>query len=244
MAGALIAMSLVCGAIALLRPRASRIAAVVLATATLGVWIARIIEAGHLPLFGTYENALSIALATTMAGVWKPRAAGVTSLVAALVLTQGLMFDRTPYALTISERSLVVDVHAFIAWAAFGVFAVAFALALRVLVARDANVPLQRVLTIGFVLHTAMIVSGSLYKFMLFGSVWTWDPIETMALIAWLAYGTLLHMPLLAGWSAQRLARWSLGTFAILVISYRAIIYFPSFATYHIFDLSVKLHLP
>ncbi len=246
----LIGLSLLCALVAapVLGGRApwrSRAAAVVLAVAAAGVWIARFPEAGHLPLFGTYENALSVALATTIAGACWPRAATVTSLVAALVLAQGVAYDPTPYALTISERSLVVDVHAILAWAAFAVFAVALGLALRVAFQRERSEPqLERILTLGFVLHTAMIVSGSLYKFMLFGTVWSWDPIETMALITWLAYGTLLHMPLLAGWSSCRLARWSLGTFAVLAVSYRAIVYFPSFATYHVFDLALKLHLP
>lgn len=252
MVPALIALALAAALVAALPSRDERTATlrrrvvgIVFALAAASGWIARTIEAGHLPLFGTYENAISVALATAIAGVVWPRAVMVTSLVAALVLAQGATFDPTPYALTISERSLVVDIHAFLAWAAFGVFAVALGLALPVAFRAEAHEPrLERVLTIGFVLHTAMIASGSLYKFMLFGSVWSWDPIETMALIAWLAYGTLLHMPLLAGWSTRRLARWSIGTFVVLAISYRAIVYFPSFATYHIFDIGLKLHLP
>lgn len=250
MVATLIVLSVVCAVVvapeslgtARTMPR-RRIASALLALATLVVWIARVVESGHLPLFGTFESALSIALATTLAGAVWPTASFLTSLVSALVLAQGMTYDRTRYALTISERSLVVDVHAFLAWAAFGVFAVGFGMAARMAFTRDLSEPrLERVLTIGFVLHTAMIATGSLYKFMLFGKVWSWDPIETMALIAWLAYGTLLHMPLLAGWSMRRVARWSITTFVILVVSYRAIVYFPSFATYHIFDISLKLH--
>lgn len=242
MYAALIVLSLVAALAMFFRPQ--RAIAAVLAIATLGVWVARCVEAGHLPLFGTYENALSIALLTTLAGAVWPRAAVTTSLVAALVLGQGITYDATPYALTISERSLVVDVHAFLAWSAFAVLAAAVGLALLVVFRKGEEPRLERVLMLGFVLHTAMIVSGSLYKFMLFGTVWSWDPIETMALIAWLAYGTLLHMPRLAGWSPLRLARWSVGTFVVLLISYRAIVWFPSFATYHVFDIALKLHLP
>ena len=87
-----------------------------------------------------------------------------------------------------------------------------------------------------------MIATGAFYKFMLFGKVWTFDPIESMALIVWLVYGTLIHLARLAGWSARRVARWSVAAFAVLLVSYRAIIYFPSFATYHIFDIGLKLH--
>jgi ABC-type transport system involved in cytochrome c biogenesis permease subunit len=245
MYAALIVLALVAGAFGLRRGTAA-FSSILFAAVTLTVWILRWIETGHLPLFGTYENALSIALATSLAGVVWRAASGATSLIAALVLAQGVTYDPMPYALTISERSLVVDVHAVLAWLAFGVFAAAAGLAVRVGLVRGGDVHgalLERALTIGFVLHTAMIASGSLYKFMLFGKVWSWDPIETMALMAWLAYGTLLHMSLLAGWGARRLARWSIATFVVLVLSYRAIIYFPSFTTYHIFDIGLKLHL-
>lgn len=252
----LIPLLLLSGGLGLHALRASRFAAAaramsLLATgATLSVWVARWIEVEHFPLFGTYENALSTALAVLAAAIgWEIRhralaVSPASALIAALVLVQGVRYDAMPYGLTISERSLVVDVHAVLAWSAFGVFAVSAALALRVALSPSAfDTHLLRLLTLGFVLHTAMIASGSLYKFLLFGRLWSWDPIETMALIAWLAYGTLLHMSLLAGWGAQRVARWGIFTFVILVVSYRAIIYFPPFATYHIFDIGLKLHL-
>lgn len=241
------------GLLALRSPRLARAArplSLASFVVTLAVWIARWVQAGHFPLFGTYENALSVALALTLVGVVVDQRRALSTspamlLVAALILAQGLQYDAMPYGLTISERSLVVDVHAVLAWLAFAVLAGAFAVALRVAFAREATVldaPMERLLAIGFVLHTAMIVTGSFYKFLLFGKVWSWDPIETMALIAWLAYGTLLHMSLLAGWSGRRFARWTIGTFVVLVLSYRTIIYFPPMATYHVFDIGLKLH--
>ena len=50
-----------------------------------------------------------------------------------------------------------------------------------------------------------MLASGSVYKFMLFGTAWSWDPIETLGLVTWMAAGTLLHLHLMAGWEARRL---------------------------------------
>ncbi len=97
-------------------------------------------------------------------------------------------------------------------------------------------------LSLGFVLHSAMLASGSLYKFLLFGRTWSFDPIETLGLVAWVAYGTLLHMQLLGGWSGRRLAGWCLALFVLLVISYRGIVYFPSWSTYHIFDVDLRFH--
>ena len=218
-------------------------------------WVVRWETAGHLPLFGTYESALSLAVATLLggllamkrstgpAGLW-PVVTGTT----AVIVGHGLGFDPTPYALTISERSWVVDIHAVAAWAAFGGLTVNAAIALRRWGGRSVNDArcdraLAFTLSLGFVLHSAMLVSGSFYKFLLFGKVWSFDPIETLGLVAWIAYGTLLHMHLFAGWRGRRLAGWCLALFVLLVISYRGIVYFPAWSTYHIFDMDLRIHL-
>lgn len=220
----------------------------------MAAWIARWHLAGHLPLFGTYESSLSLSVAvlgtvavlrlsTRRAGRLWPVAAGV----AALLLVHGARFDPTIFPLTISERSWVVDVHAVLAWIAFGAFAANVALAVWLLIGRGEEKRsgrwLARTLTIGFALHSAMLVSGSFYKFLLFGRAWTFDPIETLGLVAWLAYGTLLHLHLFAGWQGRRLAGWCLGLFVVLVVSYRGIVYFPAWSTYHIFDMDLRMHV-
>jgi len=221
----------------------------------LATWVVRWWLAGHLPLFGTFESSLSLATAVLLAafvvrlrvrdalGIW-PVACVAT---AALVL-HGLGFDPAAFALTISERSWVVDVHAVLAWTAFGALLANAGFALRRLILhrRDRSVDdrmLAATLSLGFVLHTGMLVSGSFYKFLLFGRAWSFDPVETLGFVAWLAYGTLLHMHLLAGWSGRRLAGWCLGLFLILTVSYRGIVYFPPWSTYHIFDMDLRMHV-
>ena len=217
-------------------------------------WVVRWVLAGHLPLFGTYESGLSLALTILLVaaclGVGAHRIAAlawpVASLVAAAVLLQGQFYDPKPYALTISERSLVVDAHAVIAWLAFGVLTANAGVAIAILVRRSDEDSesrwLSRSLSAGFLLLSAMIVSGSLYRFMLFGSAWSFDPIETLALVVWLAYGTVLHMHRLGGWHGRELARWCVAVFVALVVSYRCIVLFPATATYHIFDIDLRLH--
>jgi ABC-type transport system involved in cytochrome c biogenesis permease subunit len=229
--------------------------AVALSSIVVVAWVLRWRVAGHLPIFGTYESALSLAVAVLLSAlVWELRGrfeAGVTpfaALVAAGVLGQGLRYDATPFALTISERSWWVDVHAIVAWLAFGVLALNAAVAARMLAGRGEPAgrdgALVRTLELGFFLHSAMLASGSFYKFLLFGTAWTFDPIETLGFAAWLSYGTVLHLNLLAGWRARRLAGWCLLLFVVLVASYRLIVYFPAWATYHIFDISLRLHGP
>ena len=247
----------VLGAAAWARPAAAiaraawGLGAALVAAVTAAAWGLRLAEVGHLPLFGTYESALSVALAVSLASLaWERRAgfrAGVAplgALVVALLLAQGLRFDPTPFALTISERSWVVDVHAIVAWAAFGLLAANAAAAVRVLSpGGEAQAPaLLRTLEVGFVLHSAMLASGSIYKFLLFGSAWSFDPVETLGLAAWAGYATLLHLQLLAAWTPRRLAAWCLLAFAVLAVSYRCLVYFPGWATYHVFDVSLRLH--
>jgi ABC-type transport system involved in cytochrome c biogenesis permease subunit len=208
--------------------------------------------ADHLPLFGTYESSLSLAVAVLLGSAlaWSRRPAGagiwpVACGASAALVAHGLRFDPTTFALTISERSWVVDVHAVLAWAAFAALTVNAAFALRQLVGRSSGDPrlLEFSLSLGFVLHTAMMVSGSFYKFLLFGQVWSFDPVETLGFAAWVAYGTLLHMQLFAGWNGRRLAGWCLAVFVLLVVSYRGLVYFPAWSTYHIFDMDLRIHL-
>jgi ABC-type transport system involved in cytochrome c biogenesis permease subunit len=218
-------------------------------------WIVRWTVAGHIPLFGTYESSLSLAVAILLGGLLAMRRSSgpaglwpvVTGTTAAIV-AHGLGFDPTPYALTISERSWVVDIHAIVAWAAFGTLTVNAAFALLRVVGRSTNETrcdraLTFTLSLGFILHSGMLASGSFYKFLLFGKVWSFDPIETLGFVAWIAYGTLLHMHLFAGWKGRRLANWCLALFVLLVISYRGIVYFPAWSTYHIFDMDLRIHL-
>ena len=222
---------------------------------SVALWVERWIEAGHLPLFGTYESALSLVVAVLAGGlVARSRPSGpagiwpVACAAAAVLLAHGLSFDPTVYALTISERSWVVDVHAVLAWAAFGALVVNVALAARRLATRgDNTAPVDRALafslSIGFLLHTAMMVSGSFYKFLLFGTAWSFDPIETLGFVVWVSYGTLLHMHLFARWEGRRLAWWCVALFLLLVVSYRGIVYFPAWSTYHIFDMDLRMHV-
>jgi ABC-type transport system involved in cytochrome c biogenesis permease subunit len=235
--------------------RAADVAAWLSLLVVLGLWVARCVEAGHLPLFGTFESSLSIAAAVLLVPTafrFLDRVPAVATpgacLVAAAVLFHGRTFDPTPYALTISERSWVVDVHAVIAWGAFGMLTANAGFAAWLFLRRGdrppASVrPLTGTLTAGFLLHSAMLVSGSVYKFLLFGTAWSFDPIETLGFAAWISYGTLLHLHLFAGWRGRKLAGWCLAVFVLLLVSYRGIVWFPAWSTYHILDMDLRIHV-
>ena len=66
----------------------------------------------------------------------------------------------------------------------------------------------------GFITDAIMIAAGSIWAKNLWGSYWSWDPVETWSLLSWLVYGLALHLRITLGWRGRRLA-WLL-VFAII----------------------------
>ena len=58
----------------------------------------------------------------------------------------------------------------------------------------------------GFVTDTIMISAGAIWAKDLWGSYWSWDPVETWSLISWLTYGIIIHLRVTFGWRDKRLA--------------------------------------
>ncbi|MBI5509410.1 MAG: cytochrome c biogenesis protein CcsA [Deltaproteobacteria bacterium] len=234
--------------------RLARVGGVLGVAAAAALWVARFVEVGHLPLFGTFEAGLSLALCVLgVAAVLElsfPDGVGgmpVALMTAAAVLIHAGRYSRATWALTISERSVWAELHGIAAWLAFGLFASSFAYAVRVLVRADGGADarwLPRLLHWGFVLQSTMMALGSFYKFLLFGRTWSFDPIESLAVVAWASYATIIHLRYFAGWRGEKLAAWAVLGFLLLVLSYKGVLYFPSWSTYHILDVDLRLHIP
>jgi len=62
-----------------------------------------------------------------------------------------------------------------------------------------------RLIAMGFILLTLVIITGAAWAQYTWHKWWSWDPKETSALVAWLVYLVYLHGRLL-GWSKQLLA--------------------------------------
>jgi cytochrome c-type biogenesis protein CcsB len=78
----------------------------------------------------------------------------------------------------------------------------------------------HRCLTIGFVLLTGGIISGSLYAQYTMGRLWSWDPKEVLTLAAWLIYAVLVHERLTVGWRGRRAAIGALSGLVLLIITF------------------------
>jgi cytochrome c-type biogenesis protein CcsB len=75
-------------------------------------------------------------------------------------------------------------------------------------------------LSVGFPLLTAGMITGSLYAQYTLGRFFSFDPKETLTLIAWMIYAVLLHERLTVGWRGRRAAVLALCGFAVLVITF------------------------
>lgn len=72
--------------------------------------------------------------------------------------------------------------------------------------AEDLDLYAHQLLLVAFLFLGVMIVAGALWAHQSWGRYWGWDPIETSALVSWIAYGLVLHFRVLHRWSARRMA--------------------------------------
>ncbi len=63
-----------------------------------------------------------------------------------------------------------------------------------------------RLITIGFPLLTIGIITGGLWANHAWGTYWSWDPKESMALVTWLSYAAYIHLRIHRHLSADKLA--------------------------------------
>ena len=216
---------------------------------------------GHPPLFGSFENSLAASWTIIIFSffvMWKYRGLkniGVVSYVVALLLLlwgQIPVFNKHQIPLTISERSLWLDIHVLFAWFAFGSLLTAWALAgLWMTKARKLKKTGQqdtdtidylsevifKFLVFGFITYTAMIALGSFYEFILFGKWWQWDIVESLSLVTWLFYGTIIHLHLFYSWRGKGLMIMVLLAPLGIFSSYFVIALLFG-KTFHTFDLS------
>lgn len=221
------------------------VTAVVLTVSCVSRWVLT----GHPPLFGTFENTLMSAtvLAWYLLGLGTMRSEPHRDLDLPLLstwipvtLVYGLFFQKTILPLTISERSLWIDVHVSLAWAAYAVLLHLSMKALAVLLGRGSEQADRELLQgagIGFVLFSGMMAVGSFYSYQLFASWFKWEMVETVAAAAWLGYASVLHVSLMLGWRGKRRAGAILAVLPLLLLSFWVWSLYSG--TYHFFDINI-----
>lgn len=213
---------------------------------------------GHPPVFGTYEAtlaaswflALFVALSyTSVHREFRLLVLTAVPIVLLLLLYGVTFFDTSRIPLTISERSLWVELHALFSWLAFAPFTLACCLSAYNLWSARQNPERSseiidelafRYAAAGFVSHSVMFALGSYYSSILFGTWWRWDPAFSISLAAWLLVGLHIHLRLFYHWQGARAARSYLVIYSLIAFSYWGLVYLPTGRTFHVFDLDLK----
>lgn len=207
---------------------------------------ARYLAQGHLPWAGDYENGLLggwFVVAFTLAVAWRQRTLQVIAVgtlpLAFLLMGYGAMRHPALTPLEASLKSNWLVVHVFFAWLAFGAYALAMSGGMVLLLKRRAGTrptgnPLYdrfpsldrldelvfRWIVFGFVTDAVMIVSGAIWARDLWGSYWSWDPVETWSLVTWFIYGLAIHLRVTRGWRGARFAWLAVFAIAGMVITF------------------------
>ncbi len=190
---------------------------------------------GHIPTIGNFENALFggwFIVAVTAWAAWGERHTAVAAAAlpfALLVLGGGALSDTSPQPFVASLNSFWLYIHIFFAWLAYGAYTVACGAGIVYLARtrrgrehpREALARLDELMfrstAFGFVVDAVMIAAGAIWAKDLWGSYWSWDPVETWSLLSWIVYGLALHLRTTLGWRGRPLA-WVLVVAIVTVI--------------------------
>ncbi len=184
--------------------------------------------AGHVPVGNRYELNLSgtwlAVLVLLGLGLAAPRvrlvvAGGLPPILLALGL--GVTAWKVIAPLSPAYDSYWLIVHVVFAFLSFGCFVGSFSAATFYLIEDTGRrhrlshrlPPLPeleeisyRLVVAGFILEAVMIATGAVWANDLWGSYWSWDPVETWSLVSFLVYAVYLHLRTFAGWRGRRSA--------------------------------------
>lgn len=200
--------------------------------ANLEVIVVRVITSGHLPVRTLYELNTVVAWLAVGIFLWARRFYRKTDLVglisvpfAFLVIGWGYADSPEIIPLTPAYKSNWLAVHVLFALLSTACYI--FATGTSGLYLLKSRYPAEefvpprynlipplkilddlsvKLISIGFIAGTIMLISGAIWAKLLWGAYWSWDPVETWSLISWLAYGVYLHLRFSFGWKGRRLA--------------------------------------
>ena len=186
------------------------------------VW--RGILAGRLPLANQFEFANGFAWACAVMGIamharLRQKWVLTASMPAAfLVLSYAALQPMEIKEIMPALRSTWFGLHIGSAIFSYAAFAIAGGLGVYYLVqerrgADTASIAMRqvdymgyRMVCLGFLLLTVVILSGAIWAEQAWSRWWSWDPKETWALITWIIYAVYLHQRMRMNWQGRRMA--------------------------------------
>jgi len=225
----------------------SLVIAVGLICETIAIW-GRFDATGHLPWSGDYEISLIgsylIIFFSLLVTMRRPnlRLMGLAVLpFVVLLMGFGVMRQPTLAPLNATLKTVWLYIHVYFAMISFGAYTLAMGTGILYLVKRkteataseDMNPLIRqlpslerldeltfRYIVFGFITDAFMIAAGAIWAKDLWGSYWSWDPVETWSLISWLIYGLAIHLRLTMGWRGGRFAWLAIGAISSVLIAY------------------------
>jgi cytochrome c-type biogenesis protein CcsB len=204
--------------------------------------IARWVAGGHPPVTDAYELNLTGTWVTMLLFLAFEKIRKVPAFVALivtpivfLVLGDGLISRTDAMPMGPSYDSPWLAIHVIFAWTSFGFYAIstgaAFFLilrekmlawkpALKIPDPESLDIMGYRFIAMGFINHAVMLVSGAIWAKNLWGHYWSWDPLETWSLIAFLFYAFYLHARSFLGWKLKTAAWLAIAGLGIMAISF------------------------
>jgi ABC-type transport system involved in cytochrome c biogenesis permease subunit len=201
------------------------------------------LTAGHWPLTTRYEFALCfvwsiLGMYLIVEVTWHERVGGLyVMLVALLVATYALLRpldEQVVRPLLPALRSGWLQVHVLSAVVGYGALGVAAGLAAMQLVrpalggqpgppsGESGEGAMERAVRLGLPWLTLSILAGAIWAQNAWGRYWGWDPKESWALVTWLWFLMVLHVPRggVRGWDGRRLAWLVLAGFGIVCFAF------------------------
>ena len=77
-----------------------------------------------------------------------------------------------------------------------------------------------RLIAVGFPLLTIGIITGGLWANHAWGTYWSWDPKESMALVTWLSYAAYIHLRIHRECSAEKLSLVAIAGLLLTLLTY------------------------
>ena len=174
--------------------------------------IARGITAGRIPLANQFEFATAFAWGVAVMLIVLQKRTQAESIRAAampmafLILSYAALPPREITELMPALKSAWFGLHIGSAVFAYASFVLAGCAGVRYLTLSrkegSDNQLMQidflcyRLVALGFLLLTVVILSGAIWAEQAWSAFWTWDPKETWALITWILYAIYLHLRL------------------------------------------------
>ncbi len=208
------------------------------------------IQAGHIPATDMFEFSMSFGwgvLTVVLIFRWRQRndivsAAGALITLAMLIYAFTLPVQHQPLS-PILNQTWLLPLHVSCAIIAYGLFALGFACAALFLTGQRyaaSFMPSPLILDrlgyrsslIGFCFLTVVIVLGSIWAKIAWGSYWSWDPKETAALVTWLIYALYLLTRWIFGWRDSRSAWFLVAGFLAVLLTFFGNLFFGGLHSY------------